>query len=164
MQRIFPKELGALSDEELYGVGMFEQKPVQNAYVVVAGDRKTAKGLWAINGSFTDITEVGPSVSWIWAYAAVDFILERDEWKIWHMQYLEDVNVRCGQNWAKEAETLPKLPEFAELAGSRLPEPERKESLWIPYSPGRPFMGTPRIPEPYVTFGETFSYGMEGGL
>ena len=160
MQEIFPKELGELSDEELYGVGMFEQKPVQNAYVVVAGDRKTAKGLWAINGSFTDITEVGPSVSWIWAFAAVDFVYEDGQWKLWHMQYLEDVNVRCGQNWVGEAETLPELPEFAALKGVTLPEPNVKQTLWTPYNEDRPFAGTPRMPEPYETFAETFSYGV----
>lgn len=160
MQAIFPKELGSLSDEEVYGVGMFEQKPVQNACVVVAGDRKTAKGLWAINGSFTDITVAGPSVSWIWAYAAVDFILEDGQWKLWHMQYLEDVNVPCGQNWAREAEALPPLPEFAVLEGVALPEPNVKRTLWTPYTPERPFAGTPRIPEPYDTFADTFSYGV----
>lgn len=160
MQKIFPKELGSLSDEELYGVGMFEQKPVQNAFVIVAGDRKTAKGLWAVNGSFTDITEVGPSVSWIWAYVAVDFIYEQDAWRLWHMQYLEDVNSRCGQSWVGKAETLPPLPEFAELAGITMPEPNVKRILWTPYSQERPFAGTPRMPEPYDTFDETFSYGV----
>ena len=29
------------------------------------------------------------------------------------------------------------------------------------YTPDRPLMETPRIPEPYRTFSETFSYGRE---
>lgn len=160
MQSIFPKELGSLSDKELYGVGVFEQKPVQNAYIVVAGDRKTAKGLWAINGCFADITTAGPTASWIWAYLAADFIMEKDEWRIWHMQYLEDINSRCGVNWVKENEPLPDLPEFASLSACKIPEKTVKQTLWTPWAPKRSFAGTPKIPVPYETFSDTFSYGI----
>jgi len=160
LQKIFPKDLGELSDEELYGTGFFEQKPLQNGIICVADDRKSAKGLWCCNGSFTDITPGGPCAYWIWAYFAVDFVYENEEWRIWHLQYLEDVKSPSGQNWAREIKELPNRPEFEQVNELTLPEPDVKCVLREYYSAKRPFTPTPRIPENYQTFKETFSYGM----
>lgn len=161
LQGIFPDKLGDLTDGELYGTGFFEQKPLQNCIIRVAGDRKTAKGLWCCNGNFTDITPGGPCAYWIWAYFAVDFVWEQEEWKIWHMQYLEDVKCPCGQNWAADYQELPLREEFARVADMKLAEPDVKIVLREYYSPKRKFTPTPRVPEEYEKFEETFSYGCE---
>lgn len=161
LQNIFPEQLGELSDEELYGTGFFEQKPLQNAVIRVGGDRKTAKGLWCCNGSFTDITPGGPCAYWIWAYFAVDFIYEKEEWKIWHLQYLEDVKSPSGQNWAGEITEPPKRSEFAAVKELKIAEPDISLILREYYNAKRPFTPTPKVPEDYETFSETFSYGLE---
>ena len=160
MQELFPKELGDKSDEELYGVGVFEQKPIQSGVVRVAGDRKTAKGLWVCNGNSSQIGPAGPTANWTWGYFAADFVLEDGQWRIWHLLYLEDIKSRCGQNWAAPQEVLPPRPEFAGLAETGIPEPNVKRTLRERYTPDRVFTPTPPVPVPYESFGDTFSYGL----
>ena len=55
---------------------------------------------------------------------------------------------------------LPELPEFDALRAYSLPAPTVAECLRRRYSTDRPLTPAPRIPEPYGTFGETFSYGI----
>ena len=55
------------------------------------------------------------------------------------------------------------VPEFAPMADFRLPEPTFKRKVRQIYTVNREFTPCPRLPEPYETFGETFSYGVEGG-
>lgn len=160
LKDIFPEQLGDLSEEELYGTGFFEQKPLLNGIIRVAGDRETAKGLWCCNGSFTDITPGGPCAYWIWAYFAVDFVYENEEWKIWHLQYLEDVKSPSGQNWAKEVTQLPERPEFLGVKDLKIAEPDISRILREHYHANRPFTLVPEIPQDYSTFSETFSYGI----
>ena len=161
MQKLFPDKLGDKCDEELYGVGVFEQKPLQSGLICVAGDRKTAKGLWICNGNFADIGPAGPSASWIWGYFAADFVYEGEQWMLWHLLYLEDIHSRCGQNWAAPQAALPERPEFTGLRDRGIPAPTVKRVLRMHYSPDRPFTHTPLVPMPYETFAETFSYGPE---
>ena len=159
LQELFPEQLGNLSEEEIYGVGSLEMKPLQSAYIQVAGDRRTAKGLWAANGNSAEITTAGPTTRWTWGFFAVDFIYEKCEWRIWHLRYLEDINVQAGHDWSEASDDWAERPEFAALSECAPPEPDLKKALRVPYTPGRPFTKTPLIPEPYETFSETFSYG-----
>ena len=100
MQKRFPKELGGKSDEEIYGVGPFKVKPMACPVIEVAGDGQTAKGLWFCQGAYNDVETSGPVAHWTWGYFAADFVKEGDGWKIWHLQYLNDVDCICGQSWA----------------------------------------------------------------
>ena len=59
---------------------------------------------------------------------------------------------------------MENLPEFAAMADFHLPAPTVEKELWTLYTPRRPYMAPPRIPEPYDTFTDTFSYGAEGGI
>ena len=51
-------------------------------------------------GADNSVGKYGPLSTWNWGYIAADFVLEEDEWKIWHLQYLNDVDCICGQSWA----------------------------------------------------------------
>ena len=57
--------------------------------------------------------------NWTWGYFAVDFIRENDGWKIWHMQYVNDVDCICGQSWGRASSLIPScrsLPRWASSA------------------------------------------------
>jgi len=65
-------------------VGQLHVHPNSTAIIEVAGDGKTAKGVWDSFGpDVASIDEVG---NWLYLRKAVDFIKVNGEWKIWHMQ------------------------------------------------------------------------------
>jgi hypothetical protein len=154
----FPAQLGGKSDEEIYGIGPMKVKPMYTPVIEVAEDGRTAKGLWSCWGAHNDVESCGPVARWSWGFFAVDFIREDGQWKIWHMQNTNDIDSICGQSWGLPEQSLPEDPAFAELAGFEYPAFTEREVLRAAYSPVRPLTKTPRIPEPYATFGETFSY------
>ena len=157
----FPKELGGKSDDEIYGVGMLDYKPVDTCVVEVAGDNQTAKGIWCIRGSHAKMTESGPVAYWEWGWFAADFVQEDGAWRIWHMQHLDDILRVQGSKWYGEETAFPARPEFAGIEDVKLMPPTHPAPLRELYHPDRPWAKPPRVPEPYHTFDETFSYGME---
>jgi hypothetical protein len=161
IQSVFPKELGEKSQEEVHGVGMIDYKPVDTAVIEVAGDRKTAKGLWMIRGSHSQVSTGGPIAYWEWSWLAVDFVNTEDGWKIWHELYLKEIDRPCGYPFVGEEHQYAPIDGFAAAAQIQLPKPTVATCLRQPYSADRPFAPSPRIPVPYGSFEETFSYGME---
>lgn len=161
MAACFPEKLGGKTEEELYGVGQIGIRPADTSVIEVASDGQTAKGIWSIHGTGTDITTAGPVSLWDWGYLCVDFVREGDSWKIWHLQDLHDINTPTGYDWTQPAHVFEDHPAFAEMADFAFPAPDVAMTLREAYYPGRPFAASPRLPEPYDTFAETFSYGME---
>lgn len=160
MQARFPEKLGGMSEEEIYGIGPFKVKPMACPVIEIAGDGKTAKGLWFCQGAYNEVETCGPVAHWTWGYFAADFVKGEDGWKIWHLQYLNDVDCICGQSWAGEQVRYPDLPEFAPLGEFTYPEYSVKKEFRALYSADRPVTLCPEIPQPYETFAETFSYGV----
>lgn len=156
----FPEKLADKTKEELYGVGQLGVKPADTFVIEIAGDGQTAKGIWSLHGTYADVTPSGPVSYWDWGYYCVDFILEDGQWKIWHMQNLNDINNPTGGDWAAEPLSFPADPHFAPLKDFQFPAPNVPAVLREAYYPGRPFTESPPLPEPYETFAETFSYGM----
>ncbi|MGC3981632.1 MAG: nuclear transport factor 2 family protein [Steroidobacteraceae bacterium] len=65
-------------------IGMLHVHPMSTPVIEIAGDGKTAKGVWDSFGpDVASIDEVG---NWLYVKKAVDFIKEDGVWKIWHMQ------------------------------------------------------------------------------
>lgn len=159
LQSIFPQELGEKTDEELRGVGTMDYKPIDTPVVEIAADGQTAKGIWCIRGSHTKITTAGPVAYWEWGWFAADFVLEDGAFRIWHLQYLQEVLRPNGHPWYGSGDVYPELPEFAPAAEFRFPQPNEPQVLRPRYTADRPFMPSPRVPEPYDTFADTFSYG-----
>ena len=159
LQARLPEKLGSMSDEALYGIGPFQVKPLTAPVIEVAEDGETAKGLWFCLGCSAEVTSRGPEANWTWGYFAGDFVYEDDDWKIWHLQYLNDVDSLCGQSWGRDVTPYPELPEFAPLADFAYPPYTIAENVRALYAVDRPLTAAPRIPEPYKTFADTFSYG-----
>lgn len=160
VQKDFPEKLGDMSDEELKGVGAISYIPFDSQVIEIADDGQTAKALFNIRGSYNRITVSGPIAYWLFGWAAADFVMEEGQWKIWHMQWLRNVEVQCGTPFGQEPEKFPKISAYADMASFRMPEPTVKTVLAQPYCPDRPFTRSPKVPEPYETFAGTFSYGL----
>ncbi len=162
MMKVLPKYFEGKTEEELHGVGSIYVDGLSNAVIEQAEDGKTIKALWHVAGCDTDIHPEGPFSYWAYGYIAADFILIDDEWKIWHMQNIVDLDAPVGVNFAKPVAKEEPLPEFAGLADllKPLPAPTVAKKIHEAYHPGRGFMPLARVPEPYKTFADTFSYGI----
>lgn len=163
LKKVFPEDLGEYSDEKLYGRGPMEIRSLDNAIIEVADDGKTAKAFFYVFGLVTDISTRGAVSNWVLGSICFDFIREGDAFKIWHVLYLEDVNTPAGQKWCdgKALDAFPEMPEFADMAGVELSKPNEARELRTLYSGSRPFTKLPKVPEPYDTFENTFSYGAD---
>ncbi len=160
LQKIFPKELGSLSEEEVYGVGPFKAEPLTSFYMQEAEDMQTAKAIWMVEGSITDISEKGPITNWAWGYYCADFIKEDGQMKLWHVLRVEEVHCPNGVDWGMPEDPYEPLPEFAELKDIEIPAPNHPAVVNELFSASRGPAKPPRLPEPYTTFAETFSYGV----
>ena len=160
IQKKYPKNLGSLSDEEVYGAGKLDMKAIVAPVIEIAGDDATAKGIWTVHGMNTKLTTGGQVSCWERAYVAVDFVWEDGQWKVWHLLYVQDLNAPSGYDWVTPMPELPADPAYAEVANLKDPEPNVKMTVYETYSANRPFYAPPAYPEPYETFSETFSYGL----
>jgi hypothetical protein len=160
LTELYPQQAEGKTPEELYGIGILEDRTITNCVLEIAQDGATAKGMWCEFASVTDVSVKGPLSHWVMGYYAADFIREDGGWKIWHLQHLRMVDSPCSQNWSAKENSYPDLPEFSSLAEETFATPTVETELAHLYHADRPFEKTPRIPEPYDTFSETFSYGL----
>jgi hypothetical protein len=126
--------------------------------VEVAGDGKTAKGVWMSPGHETvRDAKTGKllQLGWCWVKYGVDFIKEKGEWKIWHLFVFLTLWADFDKSWEKSGEhptgpgrehAIPKPPGLEEDAPSIF--------LHQPYDPNTPREFCPAFPEPYDTYDE----------
>ncbi len=162
-------------------IGMLHVHPMTTPVIVVAGDGKTAKGVWDSFGpDIANAEEVG---NWLYIKKAVDFIKEDGVWKIWHMQDYpvfntpynksitqsakEGFNERRGPppgsgmgtegmgNAAPEA-MPPVTAEGMNAEGVSTEEGAAPKKTWI-YDGKTPPVG-PKMPVPYETWNPADSY------
>ncbi len=162
MLKVLPKYFKGKTADEMHGVGSLDVDALNTAVIEQAEDGKSIKALWHVIGLDTDIHPEGPYSYWGYGYIAVDFIRENDEWRIWHMQNIVELDAPVGTDFGKPAAKPESIPEFAGLSGLLLPLPEMTvaEIIHEAYHDSRGFAPLARVPEPYVTFAETFSYGV----
>jgi hypothetical protein len=147
--------------EENLGAGAFQVHALTTSIIEVAGDGQTAKGIWYTPGA---IAMVGPDGnargSWIWERYGVDFAREDGEWKIWHLHCYTDFMSASNEDWAASKKDAPMGMGDDDGSGAPegLPRPDREEVTYRTYTPKQVPQDLPRIPEPYYTFSETFSY------
>jgi hypothetical protein len=142
---------------ENYGMGSLVMHPLTTQIVEVAGDGMTAKGMWYSPGQSTSIMADGlPHAKWIWEKYGVDFMKEDGEWRIWHLHVYTDFMTPVGESWVRETSDAPMgvgvNPEV------KMPAPDKEESTYETYSVKQVPQDIPKMPEPYYTFSETFSY------
>lgn len=155
MKKLFPQIA-----PDARGVGYLEMKSLSTDLVEVAGDGESAKGMWNCAGQKVEFTQAGPVTYLTYGTYAVDFVREDGAFRILNMQYLEEIKHPQGEKWWKEETVRPAMPEFAVLKELECPRPNVPQLLWENYDTARILPKLPPLPEPYETFGETFSYGI----
>ncbi|MBP2642696.1 MAG: hypothetical protein H6Q67_583 [Firmicutes bacterium] len=148
------------------GIGQFAEHTLTTACIEIAGDGKTAKGMWYSPGVVAgiDIKNGKPHSLWMWEKYGVDFVKEDGQWKIWHLLVCTDFGFPIGSQWPKEeneavntqgTEGTAPPPEIAAI----MPKFDKEAENYKEYSPTKmPQDNISRPPEPYYTFSETFSY------
>ena len=106
--------------------GRFQMHTMTTPSIEVAGDGKTAKGVWMSIGVETDAGDLGPKpvdgyeqrmllssvtadgkrfkAEWIWQKFEIEFIRETDGWKIWHLHGYDVFRCPYDENWVTYAE------------------------------------------------------------
>ncbi|MBP2643367.1 MAG: hypothetical protein H6Q67_1254 [Firmicutes bacterium] len=157
----------SLTDDDL-GAGILIMHCLTTPIIEIAGDGQTAKGMWYTPGQITEIGGDGyPNAAWMWEKYGVDFIKEDGEWKIWHMQICTDCGcpVAGDTSWVTSATTSAAVPvangvlKASETTTTSSPDIE--VTMYNAYSNTQVPQNFPKMPEPYYTFSETFSYGPE---
>ena len=82
------------------GVGTMNAHPISTGLVQLAGDGKTAKGLWYSIGQDTKPNGDGTALAmWNTGKVAIDFVKEGDAWKIWHIVEANDATFNWWDNY-----------------------------------------------------------------
>lgn len=161
LYRAFPEKYAGKSEADVLGIGDYDMNPVSTPLIEIASDRQTAKGIWYSAGSGVKVGVAGPITMWNIGFYCCDFVLENEEWKLWHMVFCEELCFPGGQSWAEVPKAYPPLERFADMKYAPEPAaPTVTQRPWPQYGVRRQFVGTPRLPEPYDTFAETFSYAI----
>ncbi len=82
LKKAFPDRMGRLTEEEQFGAGSMDVKPMDTAVIEIAGDGQTAKGIWYSRGTYNDLTPQGPLSFWSLGVYACDFVREDGQWNV----------------------------------------------------------------------------------
>ena len=144
--------------------------------IEIAGDGKTAKGIWYSPGVVMNFTgqkdkDGNPLAqgTWFWEKYGADFVKEDGKWKIWHIQMYYEFTPPVGfeSKWTNPNTTRGAMREAAEQSdeeqvasmGMQLPDATRPNpNPYAEWGPERVNEIRPELPVPYYTFSETFSY------
>lgn len=140
------------------GVGTMNAHPISTGLVELAGDGKTAKGLWYSIGQDTYPNGDGTAKAlWNTGKVAIDFVKEGDAWKIWHIVEANDIVSEAGTAYGDgpvylNYETDPVAVEFGTPTIQKLVH-DQTFNWWDNYPP---------MPRPYEHWSDDISYGPEG--
>ena len=163
MTKLYPE---LANDPKNLNAGSFVIHSLSTPIIEVAGDGKTAKGVWYTPGAIGMTDAKGKlNGSWLWERYAVDFIKEDGQWKFWHIMVLTDFMASMDTGFSGTPTEAPIGKENAQddqaaqpAAGGAAPFDIVVEN-YKSWSPVVTQAIAPRLPEPYQTFSETFSYG-----
>lgn len=162
MRKMFPDYLSKYSRIELHGVGSLDIDALTSPVVVVSDDGRTAQGIWCVMGIENNIFPNGPYSMLGYGYICGDFVKEEYDWRIWHLLQLDEIVSPVATDWSRDWTMPGPATEFEALGKLTLPKPNRPCMVYESYSTGRRPVPQLRIPQPYRTFAETFSYGYCG--
>jgi hypothetical protein len=142
-------------------VGNVYAHPATTALVELAQDGKTAKGLFYCISQETKAKKDGTAdARWILEKIGIDFVKEKDGWKIWHIVIAMDLNCEAGENYSEQPvyvdwETDPVKVEFGKPTVEKLVH-DATFNWWDNYP------GMPPYADEYETWSDDISYGPEG--
>jgi hypothetical protein len=133
-------------------IGIMNVHTLTTPVIELAGDGKTAKGVWISPGVETEKFKGKPQAHWAWAKYAVDFVKEDGKWKFWHFHVYALLHTPYEKSWVETFDELP-FPPFPDELKS-----DRPTTYWWTYSPDAVTENVPAPPEPYETFDEATAY------
>ena len=150
---------------ENLGMGDLVAHIITTPYIEIAGDGKTAKGVWYSPGMCSSVGADGHlSAMRIWEKYGVDFVREDDGWKIWHfcgyIDFMMPVDGRLLE--AGVHDRGKQNPPAEEKGNVEIPEPFVSPNVTLGtrpfYSPTTVADFYPPLPQPYENWEDTFSY------
>jgi hypothetical protein len=120
--------------------------------IEVAGDGKTAKGVWIGLGllAMKDRETGEPTGAWEWDKYGVDFIKEDGQWKIWHHHIY-----RLLHGWGVDEKWAEQFQKPEPAMGLKMDGPAVDDN---PFRPDTIQRMVPKPPEPYETWSDTTMY------
>lgn len=120
--------------------------------IEVAGDGKTAKGVWIGLGllCMKDRETGEPIGAWEWDKYGVDFVKEDSIWKIWHFHIY-----RLIHGWGVDEKWAEQFSKPEGGMGLKMDGPAVDDN---PYHPDTVQRLVPKPPEPYETWEDTTMY------
>jgi hypothetical protein len=153
VQRLYTDVHNYLEKERTDPRGTMMQHTLTTPVIEVAGDGKTAKGVWISPGHETQRIGDDLQAYWCWVYYGVDFVKEDGEWKIWHHHVYLIFQTPYEKSWVEASE----FPAVAEKLDDRL-KPDRPNTYdWRYTTTGLPEY-EPAPPDPYETWDESTAY------
>lgn len=148
--------------EDTLAFGLAYMHTLTTPVIEVAEDGQTAKGVWISPGFMTMPSREKLRAYWHWDRYGIDFIKENGRWKIWHFFVGREFSSPYEKSWVDAALDNEEAYESAIKAFQAWPgcAEVRSEPInpFEPYSPYKVAQLKPRLPQPYRTFSETFSY------
>ena len=156
--------------------GLLEIHQITTPVLEVAGDNRTAKGLWMSTGAILMLhdaaSESGYSATWDSGKYAIDFINTDQGWRIWHLHVCDLWRTDFSEDPVAHAGTLEAgtTQEMIDDWNARARRGEAVRPHGMPVIPDGPTTfhyayardarapRQPQPPVPYDTFAETFSY------
>lgn len=137
--------------------GIMHVHPNSSPFIEVAGDLKTAKGVWDSFGP--DIGSGDSPGNWVYSRYAVDFINDNGRWKIWHLQLYPVVGTPSDKSLTQGAKERAAQTAAANAAPVMLPVGDGKTiPLWRYNGGDQTPANYPKLPKPYQTFDPKDSY------
>ncbi|TPV60882.1 hypothetical protein FJ444_04475 [Aestuariibacter sp. GS-14] len=136
--------------------------------IEVADDGESAKAFWYTPGVILASTDgLTAQGMHMWEKYFVDLIKEDGEWRFLHIQVATDWAAPLGQGLPQSNSNIAavgseggaqQMGPGPGAEGLVIPPPTISKVLYSEYSPTRRQHLTPRLPEPYSTFSDTFEY------
>jgi hypothetical protein len=136
------------------GKGVLNVLALTTPVIEVAGDGKTAKGVWITPGLHTLAPEGKLQAFWVWCKYGIDFVKEDGKWKFWHVYTYGLIYTPFEKSWVEiaraKAEGIPSVPDGL--------KPDRPATHKWMYSLTAKTENVPTPPEPYETWDESTAY------
>lgn len=156
--------------------GLLEIHQITTPVIEVAGDLKTAKGMWMSTGAILMLndkdSETGRSFTWDSGKYAVDFINLNGVWKVWHLHVCDmwradfdhDPVAHAGKFYPGTTQEMIDEWNRRAAAGEEVRPhgmpiiPDGPTTYHYTYAADSIAPQQPLPPQPYDTFANTFSY------
>lgn len=132
-------------------VGTMFLHTITTPCIEIAGDGKTAKGLWVSPGHETFKVKNKLQAFWSWWKFGVDFVKEDGKWKIWHLLMCGMFRTPFEKSWVDSEPLVMTFPD--ELKADR---PSTYKWIWRPNISNAEYV--PALPQPYDTWHESTAY------